>query len=119
MCFPPYWPTEFSSLKRLDIKHKITFHSVALNDFKSTLKVLKEVSKKQNSQINIIKNDPTLQTNNMLQTTEVLNNLNKNERKLNNIINVVPDNKELGFVGVPKEINSEFLKNIINEKNRG
>ena len=33
----------FTSLKRLDIKHKITFHSVALNDFRSTLKVLEEV----------------------------------------------------------------------------
>ena len=33
----------FSSLKRLGIKQKITFHSVALNDFRSTLKVLEEV----------------------------------------------------------------------------
>ncbi len=33
----------FTSLKRLNIKHKITFHSVALNDFRSTLKVLEEV----------------------------------------------------------------------------
>ncbi len=36
--------------------------------------------------------------------------------KLNNIINVVPDNKELGFVGIPEEINIEFLKDIINKK---
>ena len=35
--------TSFSSLKRLGIKQKITFHSVALNDFRSTLKVLEEV----------------------------------------------------------------------------
>ena len=36
--------------------------------------------------------------------------------KLNNIINVVPDNKELGFVGIPKDINIEFLKDVINKK---
>ena len=36
--------------------------------------------------------------------------------KLNNIINVVPDNKELGFVGIPADINVEFLKNVINKK---
>ena len=36
--------------------------------------------------------------------------------KHNNIINVVPDNKELGFVGIPESINIEFLKNIINKK---
>ena len=34
----------FSSLKRLGIENKITFHSVALNDFRSTTKVLKEVA---------------------------------------------------------------------------
>ena len=36
--------------------------------------------------------------------------------KLNNIINVVPDNKELGFVGIPNSINIEFLKSVINKK---
>ena len=36
--------------------------------------------------------------------------------KSNNIINVVPDNKELGFVGIPKSINIELLKSVINEK---
>ena len=36
--------------------------------------------------------------------------------KVNNIINVVPDNKELGFVGVPENINAESLINIINRK---
>jgi len=36
--------------------------------------------------------------------------------KTNNVINVVPDNKELGFVGIPDSINIEFLKNIINKK---
>tara|TARA_B100001057_G_scaffold329541_1_gene329939 strand:- start:246 stop:1115 length:870 start_codon:yes stop_codon:yes gene_type:complete len=36
--------------------------------------------------------------------------------KTNNIINVVPDNKELGFVGIPENINIEFLKDIISKK---
>ena len=36
--------------------------------------------------------------------------------KLNNIINVVPDNKELGFVGIPDDINIKFLKSIIDKK---
>ena len=36
--------------------------------------------------------------------------------KINNIINVVPDNKELGFVGIPETINIEFLKDTINKK---
>ncbi len=36
--------------------------------------------------------------------------------KTNNVINVVPDNKELGFVGIPDSINIEFLKDIINKK---
>ena len=36
--------------------------------------------------------------------------------KLNNIIKVIPDNKELGFVGIPESINTEILKNIINQK---
>ena len=36
--------------------------------------------------------------------------------KLNNILNVVPDNKELGFVGIPDNINIEFLKGIIDKK---
>ena len=36
--------------------------------------------------------------------------------KNNNIINVIPDNKELGFVGIPDDINTEFLKDIINKK---
>jgi len=34
--------------------------------------------------------------------------------KENNIINVIPDNKELGFVGVPENIDAEYLINIIN-----
>ena len=36
--------------------------------------------------------------------------------KINNIINVVPDNPELGFVGVPREINTEIIKKIISQK---
>ena len=55
--------------------------------------------------------------------TDIVNSLKKRgaqaisiTSKLNNIINVVPDNKELGFVGVPKEIDIEFLKNIMNQK---
>ena len=36
--------------------------------------------------------------------------------KTNNVINVVPDNKELGFVGIPDSINIQFLKEIINKK---
>ena len=35
--------------------------------------------------------------------------------KMNNVINVVPDKPELGFVGVPKKINIEVIKNIINQ----
>ncbi len=33
--------------------------------------------------------------------------------KNNNIINVIPDKPELGFVGVPQEINVEIIKNIL------
>jgi len=36
--------------------------------------------------------------------------------KTNNVINIVPDNKELGFVGIPNNINVEFLKDAINKK---
>ena len=36
--------------------------------------------------------------------------------KINNIINVVPDNQELGFVGIPDNINIDFLKDVINKK---
>ena len=35
--------------------------------------------------------------------------------KKNNIINVTPDKPELGFVGVPQEINIEIIKNIISQ----
>ena len=35
--------------------------------------------------------------------------------KMNNVINVIPDKPELGFVGVPKEINIDAIKNIISQ----
>jgi len=35
--------------------------------------------------------------------------------KTNNVINVTPDQPELGFVGIPKEINIEIIKNIISQ----
>ena len=37
--------------------------------------------------------------------------------KNNNIIEVLPEAEELGFVGIPKKINSSFLINIIKRKN--
>ena len=36
--------------------------------------------------------------------------------KFNNIINVTPDNKELGFVGIPEDINIKLLKDVITKK---
>ena len=36
--------------------------------------------------------------------------------KINNVLNVIPDKPELGFVGVPQEINVEIIKNIISQK---
>ena len=35
--------------------------------------------------------------------------------KINNVINVIPDKQELGFVGVPDKINSDTIKNIISQ----
>jgi len=35
--------------------------------------------------------------------------------KVNNIIRIIPDNKELGYVGIPQDININFLKNLIKE----
>ena len=40
--------------------------------------------------------------------------VSKNTKK-NNIINVTPDQPELGFVGVPQEINIKIIKNIISQ----
>ena len=54
---------------------------------------------------------------------EILNNINNNEAnaqavtpKNGNIIKIIPEKKELGFVGSPKKINKEVLLNIIKEK---
>ncbi len=54
--------------------------------------------------------------------TDIVNSLKKKgtnavsvNTKINNIINVVPEKKELGFVGIPKKINLEILEKIINQ----
>ena len=36
--------------------------------------------------------------------------------KKNNIIEVIPETKELGFVGIPKKIDSNIIKKILNQK---
>ena len=53
---------------------------------------------------------------------DIVNSLNKKgskavsiNTKTNNVINVIPDQPELGFVGVPQEINIKIIKNIINQ----
>ena len=38
-----------------------------------------------------------------------------NTRK-NNVIEVIPEDKELGFVGIPSKINSDYIKEIIKKK---
>ena len=55
--------------------------------------------------------------------TEILNNIKDKEAnaqsvtpKKENIIKIIPEKKELGFVGTPKEINKEVLLNIVREK---
>ena len=55
--------------------------------------------------------------------TEILNNINNKEAnaksitpKNRNIIEIIPEKKELGFVGKPKKINKELLLNIVREK---
>ena len=35
--------------------------------------------------------------------------------KINNVINVIPDKQELGFVGVPDKINSDIIKGMISQ----
>tara|TARA_B100001057_G_scaffold164399_1_gene164958 strand:+ start:58 stop:906 length:849 start_codon:yes stop_codon:yes gene_type:complete len=54
---------------------------------------------------------------------DIVNSLNKNgskaisiHTKKNNIIEVSPESPELGFVGIPKEINNSILIDIIKEK---
>ena len=55
--------------------------------------------------------------------TEILNNLNDKEAKAQsitpkngNIIKVIPEKKELGFVGNPKEVNKDVLLSIVRER---
>jgi len=54
---------------------------------------------------------------------EILKNINDNQAKAQsvtpkdgNIIKIIPEKKELGLVGIPKEIDKYFLLNIIKEK---
>ena len=54
---------------------------------------------------------------------DIINNLNNHQcntksvtPKNNNVIKIIPEKKELGFVGVPKEINKRILLNIVGEK---
>ena len=54
---------------------------------------------------------------------DIVNSLNKIgseaisiHTQKNNIIEVIPEAKELGFVGIPNKINSDVLKEIINQK---
>ena len=54
---------------------------------------------------------------------DIVSSLNKKEveaisihTKENNIINVLPETEELGFVGIPNKINVDFLKDIIKQK---
>ena len=53
---------------------------------------------------------------------DIVNSLNKKgskaisiNSKINNVINVIPDKQELGFVGVPDKINSDIIKSIISQ----
>ena len=55
--------------------------------------------------------------------TEILNNINNKGAnaqsvtpKNGNIIKIIPEKKELGFVGTPKEVNKEVLLSIVREK---
>ena len=54
---------------------------------------------------------------------EIFKNINNNQvnaqsvtPKDGNVIKIIPEKKELGFVGTPKEINKDLLLNIIKEK---
>ena len=54
---------------------------------------------------------------------DIVSSLNRKEveaisihTKENNIINVLPETEELGFVGIPNKINVDFLKDIIKKK---
>ena len=54
---------------------------------------------------------------------EIINNISNKQAnaqsvtpKNKNIIKIIPEKKELGFVGTPKEINKDILSNIVREK---
>ena len=54
---------------------------------------------------------------------DIVSSLNEKEAeaisihtKENNIINVIPETEELGFVGIPNKINVDFLKDIVEQK---
>ena len=54
---------------------------------------------------------------------DIVNSLNKKgskavsiNSKINNIINIIPDNHELGFVGIPNKIDTDIINNIIIKK---
>ena len=54
---------------------------------------------------------------------DIVSSLNEKETeaisihtKENNIINVIPETEDLGFVGIPNKINADFLKDIIEQK---
>ena len=54
---------------------------------------------------------------------DIVNSLNKKgskavsiNSKINNIINIIPDKKELGFVGIPNKIDTNIIKNMIIKK---
>ena len=53
---------------------------------------------------------------------DIVNSLNKKgskaisvNTKINNIINVIPEKKELGFVGIPEKINSNIIEEILDK----
>ena len=55
--------------------------------------------------------------------SDIVNSLERNgcnavsiHTKNNNIIEVIPEAEELGFVGIPNKINNDILLNIIKEK---
>ena len=55
--------------------------------------------------------------------TDIVSSLKKKEieaisihTKENNIINIIPETEELGFVGIPNQINTNILKDIIKQK---
>ena len=88
-------------LDKLNIESKF-IDGLRVTDGK-TIKVVEEALLELNSEI--INNLKNLQTN-----VESIAPHNKN------IIKIKPEKKELGFVGIPKEINKEVLLNIVREK---